>query len=267
MTKYILPRLSDIIFLSIFISVILFGPATFNLDGDLGRHITIGSHILNSRSIPTQNIFSHTMFGQPLTPHEWLSQLIFALSHKGLSLGGAVLITAILIASTFALVYYDSRQRSGMPYLSLGITVLAAAASSLHWLARSHVFTFLYLAIWIYLLENVQRNKNIPVWIFGIITLFWANTHGAFIAGFVVWGAYIAGYILESHTQKKWREDKLKAWLSIGLLSFTATLLNPDGVHLWGTSFGFIGNTYLVSHTQEYQPVNFTRLEHCPSCR
>ncbi len=257
MTKYILPRLSDIIFLSIFISVLLFGPTTFNLDGDLGRHITIGNHILNSQSIPTQDIFSHTMFGQPLTPHEWLSQVIFALAHSGLSLSGPVLIAAILIASAFALVYYDSRQRSDMPFLSLGLTVLAAAASSIHWLARPHIFTFLYLAVWVYLLENVRRNKNISIWVFGVIMLLWANTHGAFIAGFVVWGAYAAGHILEAQIQKQWQPKKLKIWLSIGLLSFTATLLNPDGIHLWGTSFGFIGNTYLVSHTQEYQPVNF----------
>ncbi|MDP1715998.1 MAG: hypothetical protein Q8L41_14760 [Anaerolineales bacterium] len=257
MTKYILPRFSDVIFLSLLISVLLFGPTTFNLDGDLGRHITIGNYILNSQSIPTQDIFSHTMFGQPLTPHEWLSQVIFALAHSGLSLSGAVLIAAILIASAFALVYYDSRQRSDMPFLSLGLTVLAAAASSIHWLTRPHIFTFLYLAVWVYLLENVQRNKFISIWVFGVIMLLWANTHGAFIAGFLVWGAYAAGHILESQIQKQWQPKKLKIWLSIGLLSFTATLLNPDGIHLWGTSFGFIGNTYLVSHTQEYQPVNF----------
>lgn len=257
MSKYILPRVSDVIFFSIFISVLLFGPTTFNLDGDLGRHITIGNYILNSRSIPTQDVFSHTMFGQPLTPHEWLSQLIFALAHKGLSLGGAVLVTAILVASAFAFVYYDSRQRSGMPFLSLAMTVLAAAASSLHWLARPHIFTFLYLAVWTYLLEHMRRGKNIPVWIFAVIMLLWANTHGAFIAGFVVWGAYTVGHILESLIYKPRDEIKLNTWLSIGGLAFIATLLNPDGIHLWGTSFGFIGNVYLVSHTQEYQPANF----------
>ncbi|WKZ34541.1 MAG: hypothetical protein QY332_13050 [Anaerolineales bacterium] len=257
MAKYILPRISDMIFLSLFISVILLGPRTFNLDGDLGRHITIGSHILNSRSIPTQDIFSHTLFGEPLTPHEWLSQLIFALAHKGLSLGGPVLVTAILITVTFVLVYYDSRQRSTMPFLSLGMTILAAAASSLHWLARPHAFTFLYLAVWIYLLENIQRGKNVPAWILGLIMLLWANTHGAFIAGFAAWGAYTAGHILESLIQKQWREKELKTWLRIGLLSFIATLFNPHGIRLWMTSFGFIGNTYLVSHTQEYQSINF----------
>lgn len=253
----LLPRFQDIIFVCILIASMLYGPKLFNLDGDLGRHITIGDYILANKTIPTHDIFSHTRFGQPMTPHEWLAQVIFALGHKVLSLGGAVLITAIIIACSFVLVYQDSRQRSNMPFLSLGFTVLAAAASSVHWLARPHIFTFLYLAIWTYCLENIQRNKKIPVWVFGIIMLLWANTHGAFIAGFVVWGAYITGHILESLIQNRQHETKLRAWLYIGFLAFIATLINPDGIHLWGTSFGFISNTYLVSHTQEYLPANF----------
>ncbi|MHB8779720.1 MAG: hypothetical protein ACYC6R_18465 [Anaerolineales bacterium] len=254
---YLLPSFQDIFFVCILIAGALYGPKLFNLDGDLGRHITIGNYIIANKTIPTHDIFSHTKFGQPLTPHEWLAQVIFALGHKVLSLGGAVLITAIFIACSFVLVYHDSRQRSNMPLLSLGFTVLAAAASSIHWLARPHIFTFLYLAIWTYCLENIQRNKKIPVWVFGIIMLLWANTHGAFIAGFAVWGAYITGHILESLIQKHQHETKLRTWLYIGVLAFIATLINPDGIRLWGTSFGFIGNTYLVSHTQEYQPANF----------
>lgn len=253
----LLPRFQDIIFVCILMASMLYGPKLFNLDGDLGRHITIGDYILANKTIPTHDIFSHTRFGQPMTPHEWLAQVIFALGHKALSLGGDVLITAIIIACSFVLVYHGSRQRSNMPFLSLGFTVLAAAASSIHWLARPHIFTFLYLAIWTYCLENIRGNKKIPVWVFGIIMLLWANTHGAFIAGFVVWGAYITGHILESLIQEHQHETKLRTWLYIGVLAFIATLINPDGIHLWGTSFGFIGNTYLVSHTQEYQPANF----------
>ena len=253
----LLPRFQDIIFVCILMASMLYGPKLFNLDGDLGRHITIGDYILANKTIPTHDIFSHTRFGQPMTPHEWLAQVIFALGHKALSLGGDVLITAIIIACSFVLVYHGSRQRSNRPFLSLGFTVLAAAASSIHWLARPHIFTFLYLAIWTYCLENIRGNKKIPVWVFGIIMLLWANTHGAFIAGFVVWGAYITGHILESLIQEHQHETKLRTWLYIGVLAFIATLINPDGIHLWGTSFGFIGNTYLVSHTQEYLSANF----------
>ncbi|MBT7783485.1 MAG: hypothetical protein HN741_11260, partial [Anaerolineae bacterium] len=97
MTKYLLPRLRDILFISIFLAVLFFGPRIFNLDGDLGRHITVGNVIIENLSIPTQDIFSHTMNGEPLTPHEWLAQIFFAFAHGFNSLSGVVFFTALII--------------------------------------------------------------------------------------------------------------------------------------------------------------------------
>ncbi len=257
MTKIILPRLRDILFFSIFAAVLLLGPRLFNLDGDLGRHITIGRHILAGLKIPTTDIFSHTLSGRPLTPHEWLAQVIFAAAHAALGLGGPVLVTALVIAISFTLVYLDSQRRSQTTLTALGMSILAAAASSLHWLARPHVFTFLYLAIWIFMLERVRRGAAIPIRFFGLVMLLWANTHGAFIAGFVAWGAYLGGDLLEAWSRGRWLPERLGLWSGIGLLAFAVTFVNPAGARLWETSFGFVGNEYLVGHTQEYQPPNF----------
>lgn len=255
--KYFLPKISHILFIAILTSIVLMGPQTFNLDGDLGRHITIGNYILDRFTIPTKDIFSHTMYGEALTPHEWIAQLIFAAAHRILSLGGDVLVIALLIAGTFALIYRDSVQRSGMPLISLTLSILAAAASSLHWLARPHVFTFLLLTVWTYLLEKLRRHQNFPIWYFPILMLIWANTHGAFISGFVVLGAYIFGYLIDSLYEKKFDPKKITHWLMVSGASFSITFLNPSGYHLWQTSLGYIKNSYLVNHTVEYQSIDF----------
>jgi hypothetical protein len=257
MSKYIFPKIQDILFITLLVAVILYGPRTFNLDGDLGRHITIGDHILDSITIPRQDIFSHTMMGEPLTPHEWIAQTVFALSHRGLGLSGTVLITGLIIAASFLLVFRESARRSSSILISLAVTILAAATASLHWLSRPHVFTFLFLAIWVSLHERIRCGKRTPIWIFGLVMLLWANTHGAFISGFVIWGAYLGGELVESWQTKHWPVERLRAWALIGVLSFAVTLINPAGIHLWETSFGFVGNRYLVSHTQEYLPPYF----------
>lgn len=237
--------------------VILYGPRTFNLDGDLGRHITIGNYIIENLTIPRTDISSHTMTGQALTPHEWLAQVLFALVHRILGLPGVVLLTALVISTAFTIVFYESQEYSKAPIISLGITILAAAASSLHWLARPHVCTFIFLAIWSLLLERVRRGKYVPLWAFGLLMLVWANTHGAFIAGFVTWGAYTAGELFEAWKTHQWKGSRLKPWGMIGVVSFVVTLINPVGIHLWGTSIGFVSNHYLVNHTQEYLPPDF----------
>lgn len=212
---------------------------------------------MDTGSIPRFDLFSHTMAGQPLTPHEWLAQAVFALANRGLGLSGAVLITGLIIAVSFVLVFRESVRRSSSILISLGVTILAAATASLHWLSRPHVFTFLFLAIWVSLHERVRCGKRTPLWLFGLVMLLWANTHGAFISGFVIWGAYLGGELLEAWQMKHWPGDRIRTWALIGALSFAVTFINPAGNHLWETSFGFIGNRYLVSHTHEYLPPYF----------
>jgi hypothetical protein len=86
--------------------------------------------------------------------------------------------------------------------------------------------------------------------------LIWANTHGAFIAGFVILGAYLAGWILD-FLQKQSTKEVGRKLLMIGVTSFAVTFLNPAGWRLWETSVGYFGSQFLVDQTVEYQSPNF----------
>jgi hypothetical protein len=266
--SYLFPRLQDVLFISIFVAVIGLGPRMFNVDGDLGRHITIGEYILETREIPTSDIFSHTMIDEPLTPHEWASQLVFAFMHRLAGLGGIVWFCALLIAGTFSLVYQQCVRRSGMVLVSLGISILAAASSSLHWLTRPHLFTILFIVVWVYGLEQLRSGKLSGWWYYPIVMLFWVNLHGAYISGFVILGIYLVGELF-NHAIKLDATvcgevqpapslyARLKTYLIAGGSSLLVTVLNPSGWNIWKTSVGFLGNRYLVSHTAEYLPPNF----------
>ncbi len=262
LTSYVLPKLRDVFFMALFFAVIGFGPRLLNVDGDLGRHITIGNYILDNGRIPTRDVFSHTMRGQPLTPHEWLADVFFALAHRLAGLEGVVWLCALLVALTFTLVMAQAYERSGLILLSLGMALWAAAASSLHFLARPHLWTMLFLALWTCGLETMRRGKPFRWYLLPLLMLVWANMHGAFIAGFVVWGAYVAGKWASgkfaSMEAAEWeRGNGWGALSAVGALSLGATFLNPAGWHLWETTFGFLRNRYLVSHTAEYLPPNF----------
>src|SRR5512143_101648 len=91
---YFFPRIQDAVFVGALLAISVQGPYLLNGDGDLGRHITIGNYILENWKIPTRDIFSHTMYGKPLVPHEWLAQLLFAGVHKLMGLSGIVLLIA-----------------------------------------------------------------------------------------------------------------------------------------------------------------------------
>ena len=269
-TRYLLPSLGDMIFISIFIAVVVLGPRLMNMDGDLGRHLTIGGYILDEFSIPTRDIFSHTMSGMHLTPHEWLAQVIFALSYRLGGLDGVVLLCAIILAGTFTIVFTQSYTRSKIILISLTITVLAAAAASVHWLARPHIFTLLFTVLWVGELEKWRLNKPWRWWMLPLIMLVWVNTHGAFIVGIVIWLTYLGGiYISRKLYSIRWlskqsqeteplpSSSETRHLLLVGLLVLAISLINPAGWRVWSTTFGFLQNNYLVSHTVEYQAPDF----------
>jgi hypothetical protein len=249
---FILPKLDAALFCILFLSVLLLGPRMLNIDGDLGRHITIGNYILQNLKIPVRDLFSHTMTGAPVIPHEWLAQVIFAVVDKLMGINGVVFLTAIVLAVTFTLTYREMRRQNVYHILAFCLTLLAAYASSIHWLTRPHIFTFLLTAIWAYLLEN-EKSK---LWYFPLIMALWANTHGAFIAGFVILGGHIAGWLWDyMHKQAAW--ERLKSLALLGGLSFVVTFINPAGWELWNTSVRYLGHRYLLDRTVEYQSPNF----------
>src|SRR5512138_2743003 len=127
------------------------------------------------------------MTGKPLVPHEWLAQVAFGSIHTWMGLTGVVLLTAFLIAVTFTCTYREMLKRNVFRITAFIIVLLATFTSSLHWLTRPHIFTFLFTALWAYQLEN----KKSKLWLFPLLMLIWANTHGAFIAGFIIWGAHV----------------------------------------------------------------------------
>src|SRR5919199_490937 len=67
----LVPSLAQVIFLSCLLLAVKFGSLMVSADGDPGRHLTVGEHILATGAIPRQDLFSHTMAGQPLLPYEW----------------------------------------------------------------------------------------------------------------------------------------------------------------------------------------------------
>jgi hypothetical protein len=259
---YLLPSMGDILWISAFLGVIALGPRMMNIDGDLGRHLTIGRFILDNGQVPVNDIFSHTMFGQSVTPHEWLAQVIFALAYRWLALDGVVLVCAVVIATSFWFVFRRALASSKSILPEVVLVILAMAASSLHWLTRPHVFTFLLLALWLNALESLRAGRLHRWWVLPLLMLFWANLHGAFIAGFVTWALFGAGLAWDAVFRhfpvgRELHGHFWKTYLLAGGASFLVTLLNPSGIGLWGTSFGFIGNRYLVSHTAEYMAPNF----------
>lgn len=256
MHRHLLPSLTSLIFLVVFSLALASGPQMLSIDSDLGRHLALGNYILDHRIIPTRDLFSHTLTGQPRPPYEWLSQILFAISHRVLGLDGVILFTSAVIASAFTLTFHFSAQNCRTPLIAFLLTLLAAGTASLHWLPRPHIMTFLLLAIWVGALEKLRRGETIPIFVFPFIMLLWANLHGGFVYGILAWLAYFAGWLVD-----RWRKradpQTGRQLLIIGITSLVASVLTPDLWHNWEAVLNN-RSVFILSRTLETMPPDLT---------
>lgn len=256
-------RLEELLFVAILLAAYSLGPQMLSLDSDLGRHITLGNYILANGAIPDSNILSYTKPNEPRPPYEWGSQVLIALANKYLGLDGVILLFAIIIALSFPLTYQNSIKNNRTPVISFLLVIIAIAASSIHWLPRPHVFTFLLLAIWTDQLQKARLSKTSSLFIFPVLMVIWANLHGGFVFGLLAWLAYFAGAIWEKIARAENDNSNLLRFTQIGLYSIPATFITPDG---WNNWKGVLGNNsiYILKNTQETNPPNFLLPEMWP---
>ncbi len=252
MRRYLLPRLQDFLFIIVMAGAVSTGSRMLNTDSDLGRHLVLGNYMLRAGQIPAHDILSFTKAGESRPPYEWVAQILLALANRILDLDGVVLLTGVIIAAAFTLVYWDSVQRTGSPLIALLIALWAAIASSLHWLARPHIFSFLFFAIWVLYLERLRRGQAVKVWFFPLLMLIWANTHGGFVFGFLAYAAYAAGWILD-RARGGASPELGRRLLMVGFTSAITSVMTPA---LWQNWVAVLNNrsSFILSRTVETMP-------------
>ncbi len=193
-----MPSLTDVAFVIplLFLFSRLDGVRTMLGDGDTGWHILTGQWILANHRIPHEDIFSFTMPGQPWFAWEWLWDVTFAWVHAHGGLGSVVAVNMVIVCLTFALLYRLVLRRCGNPLVAVSLTALAAAGSSIHWLARPHLFTALFMVIFLAILDRVHAGRKRLLWLLPAIMIPWTNLHGGFFIGIILVGTYAGGELL-----------------------------------------------------------------------
>lgn len=263
--RLLLPRLNAVLFILLFLSVLSLGPQMLNIDGDLPRHLLMGKVVTETRSAPTQEIFSYVYEDRPYTPHEWLAGVIYYAIYLLFGLNGVVLLAAILIASAFRLLYSEAIAQEASYGSTFLLMLLGSMVTSIHWVVRPHLFTMLFLAIWLIWVDRLYRGGSLKVWLFPTLMLFWANIHAEFIAGFLVLIAYVAGCLWDYFFKRSYEAVRTaRKLVGITLLSFIASIFNPVGLRTWDIVFGYISNRYLLSRITETRPPDFSQPEYLP---
>jgi len=264
----LLPSLADMAFLMpiAFLFGRLDGLLHLLADCDTGWHIRTGQWILAHHTVPVQDIFSFSKAGSPWYAWEWLSDVIFAGLYGWGNLAALALFAILLLSVVFVLVYRLARRRANV-LVSIAVTMIAAAASSIHWLARPHLFTLLFLTLFYIALENVRAGRRrlwgVPylVWL-PLATVVWTNLHGGFFVGIVLIGAYGVGELLAivlTAGEPDWGPALRRAagYFAAAGAALAASLVNPYTYHLHEHIWKYLGDPFQRDNISEFTSMNF----------
>jgi hypothetical protein len=259
-----LPSLGDVAFLIPIIFCYARGEGAKTLlgDADTGWHLRTGQWILTHGRVPNHDIFSFTKAGQPWFAWEWLWDVIFGWLHLHWGLTAVVLVNTVLIGAVFTLVYKLAWWKSRNALLSIAVTLAAVAASAMHWLARPHLTTWLFVILFLWVLEHDRAGRTRAVLWLPVLMALWTNLHGGFVAGLILVGAYAAGEVISAAIEvepevraRAWASARRYGWLTVACAA--ASLVNPYGVNLHIHIAKYLTDASIQSGIVEFLPYSF----------
>ncbi len=258
LSGWVLPSIGDALFLSIFAVTLYMGAGLLN-DGDTGWHIVTGQSIIETLKVPFSDPYSHTLPGTSWTAHEWFAEVIFAAAHYAAGLNGVVVLTAIVIGLTFFYLYRQMLFIGAGTLAAAAMTILAASASTLHWLARPHVFSFPLTLAFIVILENYQRGRTDRLKFLPLLMVLWVNVHAGYILGLMLIGLYAVGNLL-IHFASGGSAEHMARFKKLSLLcaaTLAATFANPHGPMILYFPFHLVGREYIMDNVREWVSPDF----------
>src|SRR5450759_5251380 len=228
--RLLAPSMLDVFFSALLLAAFTHpqGLRSLLADGDTGWHIRTGELVLETGRAPAADPFSFTRPRQPWFAWEWLADVVFAVTWRWRGLAGvAALAGAVLALAATATLARVLRRGCGV-WIGLGAAMAVVSASSVHYLARPHIFSILFYTLALWILAEDRSRRGPLVWLLVPLTALWVNLH----AGFVAWLATLGLRLALCAARRDWFQ--VRRYGALAALCSLASLLNPYGwqVHL-----------------------------------
>lgn len=220
-------------------------------DPDTHWHIAIGRWIVEMRTFPRVDLWSHTFAGQPWIAKEWLSQVLLQTAFKLDGWRGASLVAVLAAAGSMAAIaaWLSLRLRATLVVILLAL-ILAIAAPSI--MARPHVLALPLMTLWTLGLLTALERRGAPSWWLLGVMIIWANAHAGFTIGFVIVGLLGLEAVLRAGSA--WFRTGL-LWATFLLLALVGSCLTPYGADAYLVTLKLFGSGEPLGFLTEWQPL------------
>lgn len=248
---------AGIFYIIFFLFVLAFSSTATNYDYDFWARLIAGMGFVQTGQALKQDFLSYTPT-HTWYDHEWGSGVIFYLTEHFFSSAGILILQALLV---FLIFFFISKtiRLSGVktthPYNFLFYYFAFIAASyMLNSPIRCQMFSFVFFAAFLYILELARKGENRPLYSIPVIMIVWNNLHGGCVAGIGLILLFLAGEFLNKKPFKKYFFALLASLAVLPInpwgfdylpFLFMANTLQREDIAEW---FGLFSNIFMFKY-------------------
>jgi hypothetical protein len=231
-------------------------------DPDVWWHMRNAQYLFQHHQFSRQDLYSFTVAGHPWINHEWLGEIPFYLAYRAFGLVGLKSLTFITVDVIFLLLlclcYRESRNFKASVAACCFSTFLATVSFG----PRTILFGYVYLLLLLLVLQGFRQHGKAPLWIIPPLFGLWANTHGSWSLGlilfFLIGASGFVGGSWGRIDSQRWTPPQLRKLIVTGVASLAALFVNPFGWRLVYYPFDLAFKQKLnIAHVQEWVSVDF----------
>ena len=180
-------------------------PLAFNLvDPDLWGHVRYGQDWIAAGELPRTATHTYTAVGHPWINHENLFELAIAACYDTFGVGGMLIAKCLLGMTIIAAMVWIAGKRGVHPLVAWTLMLVVTTNLQPFFPLRPQLFSFACCAAALVLLDRGFRDWHVQrvvdarcLWCLPLVLAVWTNSHGGFVAGLCIVGAYLGGRIVE----------------------------------------------------------------------
>lgn len=230
-------------------------------DPDIWWHLRNAQVFVQTHSVVHYDFYSFTATGSRWINEAWLSELPYYFAWQWFGIRGIYLVMLAEIELILLGVF-------GIAWLACKNVKSAFLASWLSvWLATVSFGPRTLLAGWMCLVAELYllmqfREGNDRTWLLPPLFILWANLHGSWLIGMVLFGIFCAAGLLQGSWGRieaiRWTIPQMRKLALVGSLSVAGLFLNPYTYHLVFYPFNFAFKQRLnVNHVDEWMSLDF----------
>jgi len=231
-------------------------------NNDIWMHLKNGELILKSHHFLYKDTYSFRTIGMPWVNHEWLAGVIFYLVYQIGSVNALIFFKAFLVVILTIFMVGTCRLTRDRWAVFYPIVVFALFNAAVRFLDRPHMFTEMFVPIFIYILFAYKyRHKDYLIWL-PLLSLLWVNIHGGFVVGMGIITLFVLFETIRTllnryyffHQNDILSMRRLKKLWIIWLLSGMVLSINPHGISIYTYPFELTQKKIFMTQIYEWQP-------------